>query len=465
MKKALAILLTLCLSLGALGACGDGNNGSGGAAANDTGGTPSSSNTQGLDDSQSPAANTGETDASTEASHLNADTTPYPDAKGKDLTIIWHTSKEAFEESKANNPDAFDSVWSIIPEYEAQYGGTVNVVVVPWGDMKPTLISMVTNGEAVDIVEANDNTFPIYGAKGLVRPLDDLVAMNNPAFIKSVSDSFSFGGHPYAVGAVVLTAQVYYNKDLFNAYGVKTPDEYYDEGNWTWENFREAGMQFVADTDDDGIIDQFGYSWWDQLYKLLIASNGLSIFTFGTDGIEPNYTKSAAMEALQFWQDAMLKDGFIAEINNWEALWRTGKIAMTTEWVLTAFQDVPFNYGVVPFPRGPKASEPSADSLMTGWSIPITSANPEGAANFIYMATKARTENDRNENLKLWPEEVVLRHEQTLAYASFAPIGFEMFWDANGAIYAGIQDGTPVSTISQNASDIVTEGYRLTVEQ
>lgn len=395
----------------------------------------------------------------------NTDSMPYPDAKGKDLTIIWHTSKEAFEESKASNPDAFDSVWSIIPEYEAQFGGTVNVIVVPWGDMKPTLISMVTNGETVDIVEANDNTFPIYAAKGLVKPLDELVAMNNPEFIKSVSDSFSFGGHPYAVGAVVLTAQVYYNKDLFDAYGVKTPDEYYAEDNWTWDTFREVGMEFVADTDEDGVVDQFGYSWWDQLYKLLVGSTGMPVFTFGADGIEPNYTKNEAIEAIQFWQDAMLKDGFIAEINNWDALWRGGKLAMTTEWVLTAFQDVTFNYGVVPFPRSPKVSESYADSLMTGWSVPITSENPEGAANFIYMATKARSENDHKENLKLWSEEKVEKHEETLQYAFFAPIGFEKFWDANSAIFTGVSEGTPISTVVQNAADLVTEGYKLTIEQ
>lgn len=42
--------------------------------------------------------------------------------------------------------------------------------------------------------------------------------------------------------------------------GIKTPREYYEEGNWTYETFRECLKQCTTDEDGDGVLDTRGIS-------------------------------------------------------------------------------------------------------------------------------------------------------------------------------------------------------------
>lgn len=132
------------------------------------------------------------------------------------ITIIWHTTKEAYDNSLANNPDTtFDAVWSVVPAFEAQYGVKVDVRAVAWGDMLSTAVSMVNNGESVDLVQANDQSFPVYPARNMLLPVADYVDVNDPAYTPSATNAFTFGGVPYAVGAVATPVVIYYNVDLF----------------------------------------------------------------------------------------------------------------------------------------------------------------------------------------------------------------------------------------------------------
>lgn len=75
----------------------------------------------------------------------------------------------------------------------------------------------------------------------------------------------------------VLTAYincwVFYNKQMFEDYGVKTPKEYYDENNWTWENFKTVADSFVSKK-SDGTIDTYGVSIYNNSFQ---ASTGVEL--------------------------------------------------------------------------------------------------------------------------------------------------------------------------------------------
>ena len=59
------------------------------------------------------------------------------------ITIIWHTTKETYDNSMAANPDTtFDAVWSVVPAFEEKYGVKVDVRAVAWGDMLSTAVSI-----------------------------------------------------------------------------------------------------------------------------------------------------------------------------------------------------------------------------------------------------------------------------------------------------------------------------------
>jgi hypothetical protein len=54
------------------------------------------------------------------------------------------------------------------------------------------------------------------------------------------------------------TMMLYYNKTMFEEYEVKTPKEYFDEGQWNWDNFMKVMEEMTKDKDDDGEVDTYG---------------------------------------------------------------------------------------------------------------------------------------------------------------------------------------------------------------
>ena len=51
---------------------------------------------------------------------------------------------------------------------------------------------------------------------------------------------------------------VYFNQSMFEKYNVKSPLEYYNEGNWAWESFAKCMAEITRDLDGDGTTDIYG---------------------------------------------------------------------------------------------------------------------------------------------------------------------------------------------------------------
>ncbi|MDQ6420300.1 extracellular solute-binding protein [Paenibacillus sp. LHD-117] len=387
------------------------------------------------------------------------------------ITVLYHTSLEQYQESKTNNPDAYDALLESIPEFEKQHGGKVNLIAVPWGDQKATLISMVNAGEQVDVAQANDQNFPVYPLKKMLMPLGDYIDLADPLWNSSVLKAFEFGGEPYAAGVGAAPIVIYYNKTLFENNGVKSPSELYAEGNWTWETFRSTAMEMTQDTDGDGASDQFGFGWWDAGYALMVASNGKTLLTYNEDGtISANHDSDNVKEAVQFTQDALLKDKYIdkdKEGDYFNAEFKNGKLAMTAEYGFGGFNVFKSDYEIdfVPVPKGPKGEPGVGPGGMSGWSIPTVSKNPEGAAAFIKLLSENEQKVATAKNVELYGQEKVDFMNELAGKILFAPIGVEKYWDANTALLTGIKDGTPVGTFAATAKAMLEEGINITLTQ
>jgi len=443
-----AMLLAAFMSVTLLAGCGGGGDTEGAA------GEPAATN-------EAPAAEATTGETAEESAKL----------EDPNITILYHTSKEQYDENKANNPEAYDAVYETIPQFESAYGGKVTVIAVPWGDQKPTLISMVNAGDQVDVAQANDQNFPVYPLKKIVQPIDQYVDIGDSLWNGAVTNTFTFGGKPYAVGTSAAPIVMYYNKTLFENNGVKTPSEYYAEGNWNWETFREVAMELTMDTDGDGKNDQFGFGWWDAGYPLYVASNGKTIMSFNEDGsITTNYESENVKEAMQFAQDALLKDKFIDAEKDGDYFigeFKNGKLAMTAEYGFAGFNVFKSDYELdfVPVPTGPKGTTDAGPGGLSGWSIPTASKNPEGAAAFIKMMSENEAAYALENNAKNFSQERVDLMNKLAGNILFTPIGVEKYWDANGAAMTGIKDGTPVGTFATNAKNLLEEGINITLTQ
>jgi ABC-type glycerol-3-phosphate transport system substrate-binding protein len=233
---------------------------------------------------------------------------------------------------------------------------------VEWGDMLSTAASRVGNGEPVDIVQANDQSFPVYPARKIVQPISQYLDLSKDCFYDSVTNAFSFGGEAYAAGNDVSPLVMYYNVDMFEANGVDLPRDLYENGEWTWENFRRVCNELTADTDNDGEDDQFGFGYWDTDYVSFLASNGTSNLIYNADGtISTGYLSDAGIETMTFLQECYSVDKCMwpnSGDSTFTDGWNNGKLGMTLElpmpsWASRLTDSCPLRSTGFPCPRVP----------------------------------------------------------------------------------------------------------------
>ena len=458
-KKFLATMMAMVCTM-ALAACGGSPEGNSSTPAD---GTAES----GSNEESNAGGNTGGNAA--EGNEDSGSASALPDSlENPNLVIVWDTTEEAWNNTLQEDPDAFNLVWSTKAAFEEKYGGTVTVIGVGWGEQQEQVISMVNAGEVCDLAQAHDQNFPTYGAKHVMQDISQYIDLSDDFWYESTTKAFTFGGVPYAVGADAAPVVISYNKTLFDQMGVKTPMEYCKEGNWTWDTFREAALAMTGDTDGDGINDIYGFGWWDSFYVQMLNTNGIVGIDYTSDsGVSSNYTTSQATEAFTFLQDGYIKDKFIMipDGDKFISDFKSGKLAMTCEYGFAALTAYECDYEIewAPLPTGPSGQTYDCGGSLTGFSIPTTSVNPEGAAVFARMAYELLHEWQNSTRVTLYGQEQVDLMNTLSEHINFAPIGIEKYWDANWTIFSGLTDGTPVSTFATNADEQIKEGATITL--
>jgi len=464
-KKLLAMMMALTCTV-SLAACGDtpgGGSSVPGSSTENTGAQNESGTKEGSDAGKENTGDEGE-DAASTASAL-------PDTlENGDLVIVWDTTEEAWNTTLQEDPDAFNLVWSTKAAFEEKYGGTVTVIGVGWGEQQEQVISMVNSGEVCDLAQAHDQNFPTYGAKHVVQDISQYIDLNDDFWYDSTTSAFSLNGVPYAAGADAAPVVISYNKTLFGQMGVKTPTEYFEEGNWNWDTFREVALAMTGDTDGDGVNDIYGFGWWDSFYVQMLNTNGIVSVNYSSgDGVSSNYTTPQATETFTFLQDGYIKDKFmqIPDGDKFINDFKSGKLAMTCEYGFGAITAYECDYDIewAPLPTGPSGQTYDCGGSLTGFCIPTTSKNPEGAAVFARMAYEMLHEWQNGTRISLYGQEQVDLMNTLSDHINFAPIGIEKYWDANWTIFSGLTDGTPVGTFAQNADEQIREGASITLGQ
>jgi len=112
-----------------------------------------------------------------------------------------------------------------------------------------TFIIHKNNEELVTAIAANsvwDVQMSIMSPIGAVfnqnifSPIDDYIDINNPIYTKElIETACKYDGHIYGISNVMMSDVLYaiYNENMYKDYNIKTPHEYYAEGNWSWDGF------------------------------------------------------------------------------------------------------------------------------------------------------------------------------------------------------------------------------------
>jgi len=190
----------------------------------------------------------------------------------------------------------------------------------------------------------------------------ELTAMMNTAGIKQ--DDFwplqwkkhELNGKMWGIPIESEEVVVFYNKDLFQKYGVTPPPTKWDDPSWTWDALLEAATKLTQGADAAKTWGFNASTWWVYDYPMIWGYGGTVL---NADHSKSTLSTPATLDALQFRADLLnryrvhplaadLKEGLVK-------MFGAGRIAMNMTWCEWAYyiKDVPnLNFEMAPTPRG-----------------------------------------------------------------------------------------------------------------
>ncbi|AEF84437.1 putative lipoprotein [Treponema primitia ZAS-2] len=210
-------------------------------------------------------------------------------------------------------------------------------------------IPAVLKDYAIGLKEMGLEGTDVFNSQNVMKYLR--VASQDEAYLFSPSGSGATNAYPLA-----------FNLTMIRAAGLENPQDLYDKGEWTWEKWRSYLTALTRDADDDGDIDTYGFSgYWTYTLSNLLLSNNTGI----APGTQEKLSSPATQEVLDFINTIYNKDKTARpwDRSNWEINNRLYAEGLSGFWVCADWifneqggTDLPFEIGVVPWPRGPSGS-------------------------------------------------------------------------------------------------------------
>ncbi|WP_235443011.1 ABC transporter substrate-binding protein [Caballeronia mineralivorans] len=303
-------------------------------------------------------------------------------AKAATVTIATLNNPDMIELKKLSpafekaNPD-IQLKWVILEENVLRQRATTDIT---------------TNSGQFDVMAIGTYEAPQWGKRGWLAPMTNLPAdYDLEDVVKTARDGLSYNGQLYALPFYVESSMTYYRKDLFEAAGLKMPDQpTYDQIKQFADKLTDkskgqygiclrgkAGwgenMAFVST-----VVNTFGGRWFDENWKAQLDT--------------PEWHK-----AVTFYSDLLKNDGPPGASSNGFnenlTLMSSGKCAM---WIdATVAAGMLYNKAQsqvadkIGFAAAPVAVTPKGNHWLWSWSlaIPKTSKSQDAAKKFVTWAT------------------------------------------------------------------------------
>ena len=263
-------------------------------------------------------------------------------------------------------------------------------VQIEWVDLGDDRVmktmALISSGEAPDILYLNENIYT-FAKRGVLEPLTEYIAKEEKGYLdyfyESLLNLVTYEGELYALPQEVSPFAIYYNKDLFDKYGIPYPTN-----DWTIDDWTEVCKQITHP--EDLVYAQNIMGWPDQ-YLQYLSRLGVEIYTDDMQDIwtaQPeNYDK--ALAAFEWFHDMITVSHICPDPaeqtamgKGFSEMFRNQQVAMDASglWMLPQYKDEPldFNWDVVMCPL----SKDGTRTLRAGtlnWGIYSGSKNKEAA--------------------------------------------------------------------------------------
>lgn len=381
------------------------------------------------------------------------------------LSIVFWMSWNGYRNMKANNPSVFEATMEAKELFEKKYGGTVEIIGVNWDQQLQKCIDMQQAGEAPDLVLMYESVFHNAVLQGIITNLDEYVDETDYSYWNISKENYMWKNSHYAVPIKPYFKHITFNRTMFEYEGLEAPDELYARGEWDFDALLEAGRALTYDTDNDGEINQYGFSGYgDTMSHLLIANHGGLLNIDQANGKVTSALKDPqTLEAIEYISKMMSNtDGmWLLDDSQMFGYFDNNALGMIVGKEIQDARALPFDVGLVPYPHGPSGSADEVYVYSQSWAVPTGSDNPEAAAAYIRMvneAQKAYGDAKERERYGKAPDGVTDMYD--LIYDGHTLItrydkGLADVWTVMATMSNYMAEGVPASTIVERVEPLI----------
>jgi multiple sugar transport system substrate-binding protein len=244
------------------------------------------------------------------------------------------------------------------------------------------IVALSANAGAPDIAQTTHRYFSLHGNTGKLYDMSSIVRDVISQYPESLQKLVTLNGRVYALPADISPAVLWYRKDIFDKYGIKSVD--------TWNQYNNAAQTLKKDGIYMMPIFNPAGAWGSNAIAMFLGSRGGNIFTPDGKVIQNN----RELEFVLNYFYTMNKQGYGESITFFTPeFWGEFKAGNIASWPMNMAEganikknmpELSGKWGVMPIPRWDDKSE-----KLTGfWGgtvllVPDQVPNKEGAAQFV----------------------------------------------------------------------------------
>lgn len=278
---------------------------------------------------------------------------------------------------------------------EENYNCTIEFVDLGEDYIDDYTTSVLAGNPICDIGYAITTTvLPTLIEGGIAYPISDLgvIDFDSYKWRQDVIDAGCYKGTNYTMllADPEIRYGIFWNKTLFDEYGLPDLYELYENGEWNWAAFKDIAQKANVDKDNDGTIDINGFNARENLAWCYLYSNEAYIADKTDSGMTVDLTDGRIIEALTAFQDFTSTVDYRPidwAVDDWDSLilsFQNGTSMMCLEefWISYMYLDeMSDDWGWVPFPMGNSASDYSCYGKENGCRIILNGVEkPEDVA-------------------------------------------------------------------------------------
>lgn len=316
--------------------------------------------------------------------------------------LLWY---EPGEEEKA-----------LVRQFEERTGCTIKDTVVDYENYSTTLANSIASNDPYDIGYIYGAFFPTQIIANMYQPVTSYMSQEyllDASSAQSIAKGgfdvqkmnyYNWGGNYYGLSSYwdVDILVLLYRTDLITEAGLKTPNQYVQEGNWNLDTFYTLASQLTNTK-----RSTYGFSAGGEntrSYAEFVAAYGTQIVSYDSNGVpSQNLGDAKVLEALNFIQKMTYGAGAVVKPGAEDVSFRKGNAAMAIDGLYeipkmlhdaNVSDVVKNNWDIAPIPL---AAGNAGGAYPTDWlkAIGIVNGceNPDAVAAFALHMTKGKGDN------------------------------------------------------------------------